>query len=608
MTRTILLAAAAGLLGSCTPPPSLDRVLANDNRHTAGTLRRDTLALHLVVRTAEWRPESDTTAMVRVAAFAEENKPAQIPAPLIRVREGTVIDATVRNGLTDSTIRIIGLSTRPAAVHDTIVLKPGESRHVTFAAGKAGTYLYRASQGNCKDGEREQAGGAFIVDPPDGSPPDRVFVINIWGNPIDSTNYSNAVAINGRSWPATERIDAVVGDTLRWRVVNASDRPHPMHLHGAYYRVDSKSDPFADTLYTPDARRLVVTEVMDPAQSMSIVWTPVRAGRWLFHCHIAFHVIPTDARIVPATRGSHDEMSTDPLHHMAGLVIGIDARLPKGMRDPERGPPRTLDLFVQQGPKRGRTDRSLSFILQEGATPPGADSIVLPGSPLILTRDEPTDVRVHNRLREPVSIHWHGLELESYSDGVTGWSGDAARAAPFVAPGSTFTAHLSMPRAGTFIYHTHVRDVHQLAAGLYGPILVLAPGTQYDPRTDHTFVVGWDGDSNKVHLLINGDSLSSPPLRIKLGETHRFRFINIGAAGDAYFTLKRDTTLAEWHALAKDGADLPESQRTVRKAALDINVGETYDFAFTPTSRGQYLLSAPTGKRPVHWERRIIVE
>src|SRR5690349_21242403 len=38
--------------------------------------------------------------------------------------------------------------------------------------------------------------------------------------------------LNGEAWPATERIHAAVGDSLRWRIVNATLLPHPMHLHG----------------------------------------------------------------------------------------------------------------------------------------------------------------------------------------------------------------------------------------------------------------------------------------------------------------------------------------------------------------------------------------
>jgi manganese oxidase len=445
------------------------------------------------------------------------------------------------------------------------------------------------------------------VDPAAGSPPDRIFVINIWGHPIDSLRYSNAVALNGRSWPHTERIAAVVGDTMQWRVVNASGRGHPMHLHGAYFRVDSKGSAVSDTIYTERQRRLAVTEEMRAYHTMQIAWAPVRPGRWVFHCHITFHVIPTNARVVPAEHGSHDVSSVDPAEHMAGLVIGIDARMPAGQKEAARHAPRRLDLFVQEGPRRGRADRTLSFVLQRGKSRPAPDSTEIPGTLLVLTRDQPTDVVVHNRLKEPTAVHWHGLELESYSDGVAGWGGTAAMPTPPIMPGKRFTARLSLPRAGTFIYHTHLNDQEQLSSGMYGPLVVLEPGQTFDPRTDHVHIVGWDSYGENVHALVNGDSVSSPPIEMRVGETHRFRFINIGAAARAFFQLTRDSTVAEWRALAKDGATLSAAQQVHGKAQLRIDVGETYDFEFTASSAGEYRLSTPTGPKGEQWERKIIV-
>ena len=594
-------------LGACAKPEDPGVVRANENRIAGGSLRRDTLTIRLAVRMADWRPESDSGPSISVAAFAEEGKAPRIPAPLIRVREGTVIAATVRNALTDSTVAVVGLATRPVAKHDTLYLKPGESKEVRFIAGTAGTYLYRAVLGNYGDREREQAAGAFVVDPAGGAPPDRIFVLNIWSDPVDSTSERDALTINGRSWPWTERISAIVGDTMSWRVVNATNRPHPMHLHGAYFRVDSKGDAFGDTLYANVMRRLAVTEEMAPQQTMSLAWSPVRPGRWLFHCHIAFHVIPTSARLNPAKTGSHDEHSSDPLQHMAGLVVGIDAKLPPGAREAERTNVRRLDLFVQEGKARGRSARALGFVLQQGAGPPAVDSVVMPGTTIVLTRDEPTDIQVHNRLKEPTSVHWHGLELESHSDGVAGWSGSAGMPAPPVAPAGSFIAHLSMPRAGTFMYHTHLRDLEQLSSGLYGAIVVMEPGQPFDPLRDHVHVVGWDGKDANVHLLVNGDSLSSPPIGMRVGETHRFRFVNIGAAAKADFTIRRGKDLVTWRAVAKDGADLPREQAIVRKAELLIDVGETYDFEFTPDRAGDYTLSTPVAAKGVTWTRHIRV-
>lgn len=589
-------------------PPPVPVVEPNDNTRAAGQQTGDTLRLQLTVQLADWFPEAADGPKVRAPVFAESGRAPSVPAPLIRVREGTIVVATVRNALADSAITLLGLTTHPAP-RDSAILAPGVTRTFTFAAGAAGTYYYRARIGRPSDAvEHDQAGGALIVDPVNGSPPDRVFVMNIWGEPIDSLRFGNALTINGRSWPWTERISAVVGDTARWRVINATGRPHPMHLHGAFFRVDSKGTQFSDTTYTSGERRLAVTEEMFARQTMLITWSPSRPGRWLFHCHINFHVSATDARLVPAAHDDHDATSSDPALHMAGLVLGIDATLPAGAAGEEpRIAPRTLDLFAQEGPKRGRADRAMSFVLQRGDAPPAKDSTEIPGSLLVLTRGQPTDVRVHNRLGEATSVHWHGLELESYSDGVPGWGGSAAMPTPPVLPGEGFTARLSMPRAGTFIYHTHLRDQVQLSSGMYGPIVVLEPGAVFDPRTDHVHIVGWDSFTGDMHLLVNGDSVSSPPIEMRVGDTHRLRFINIGAADYAQFTLMRDSTLAEWRAIAKDGADLPLTQRKVSKAKLLIDVGETYDFAFTAPSAGEWILSTPTAPNGARWSRRIVV-
>jgi manganese oxidase len=245
---------------------STDRVTANDNRRPAGRLRGDTLEITLVARAARWFPEADSGPHLDVTAFAVQGRAPEIPSPLIRVRTGTTIRATVRNELADSTLEVFGLFTRPAAALDSIILGPGESRTLTFAAGAPGTYVYGAKVGTIDWDmrERETMVGAFVVDSLGDQPNDRVFVVNIWGETIDSVRYRNALAINGRAWPYTERFTVATGDTLRWRWVNGSVRPHPMHLHGFYFTVNARGTLLADTAIAPDERPVVVTNVMNP--------------------------------------------------------------------------------------------------------------------------------------------------------------------------------------------------------------------------------------------------------------------------------------------------------------------------------------------------------
>ena len=607
-----LSAASAPQFHRTAPPPpdTLPLVEPNDNRQPAGTLRDGLLTVNLEVGRAGWYPEGDSVPGIEVVAFAEAGGAPQIPGPLLRVPAGTVIQVTVRNTLPDSTVTLHGFVTRPAAAADTIRVPPGEARVKLFSVGAPGTYFYWAEVGQYKGEpnraarvrEREQLAGALIVDERGTTPNDRVFVVNIWGEPVDSLTYRNALAINGRSWPRTERLDAAVGDSLRWRVINASARGHPMHLHGFYYQIAAAGGALANRAGPAGERPSIVTNELRAFQTMDVSWQANRPGNWLFHCHLTFHVVP-DARLDPRP-DRHDETSRHADEHMAGLILGIRVRA-AALAVPPAGPTRQLRMLVQEGPRRGRAPRSMGFVLQRNGTAPLADSIEVPGSPLVLTRGESARVTVVNRLREPTAVHWHGIELESYSDGVAGWSGDATRQAPLIAPQDSFTATLTLPRSGTFMYHTHLNDVEQLTSGLYGAIVVLEPGQRWDPESDHVVVLGWDGNFDPPNPVLNGDSVP-PPLNLAAGRAHRLRLVNIAAAGVFAFTLARDTTLQRWRALAKDGADLPPTLQTDRPARQAITVGETYDFAFTPPAPGSYILRAagPAG-RPV--SRAVVV-
>lgn len=585
----LLAAVAAGSARSADPPirsravregaAELSRVEPNDNRMPRGVLAGDSLVIALDVVTADWYPERDDAFHLRVAAFAEPGRAPEIPGPLIRVPAGTRIIATLRNSLADSAVTFMGFVTRPAATDSGISLRPGEQRTIRFMAGAPGTYFYDADVGVQSDAvEREQLAGAFIVDPAGGSPPDRVFVMNIWSGLIDSVNGAEALAINGHSWPATERIRAMVGDSLRWRVINPTVRNHPMHLHGVYFRMDSRGGMTADTAFEGDARQLAVTSSMLPGTTMEIAWRPDRPGNWLFHCHLMFH----------AMGDPHFSHSSDPDKHMGGLVLGIMADPRPGDPIAARPNPRKLTLETAETAPRGRSPRRLGFSMVAGRSQPG-DTVSVPGPLLVLTRGEPTDITVRNRLPEPTAIHWHGIELESWSDGVPGWSGIGDRRAPAIAPGDSFTARLTLPRAGTFMYHTHLNDIEQITSGMYGPIVVLEPGQHFDASRDHVFLVSWDGPDDPPRQLVNGDSVPRTE-SLEAGVAHRFRFINIGPAVFARFTVLRDTTVQQWRLVAKDGADVGLPERALRPATMRIDVGEIADYEFVPPAPGEYML------------------
>ena len=72
------------------------------------------------------------------------------------------------------------------------------------------------------------------------------------------------------------------------------------------------------------------------------------------------------------------------------------------------------------------------------------------------------------------------MELESYYDGVHGWGGTGQQVTPMIEPGGSFVVRFTPPRAGTFIYHTHLHDNRQLTSGLYGAMIVAEPGERFE--------------------------------------------------------------------------------------------------------------------------------
>ena len=566
MQRTLAFAVSSLVLFSASgarPPIAVVPAIPNDNRTPAGALANDTLTVALELRVATWRPNGDSGIALPVEAFAEAGHDASIPGPLLRVPSGTEMNVSVHN-LLDVRAVVHGLRDHDGT-SDSLVLAPGERRDVRFTARTVGTHFYFARTTSATTvmsrGADAQLAGAFIVDPsaPGAAAHDRVFVITAWEDTVKNSSLrygrGQLFAINGLSWPHTERLSYATGDTVRWRVVNASQHGHPMHLHGFYFSVLSRGTPLGDTLYDASARRNAATEFLTAGTTMSVQWTPDRAGNWLFHCHFINHV-DTDIRLADSPHAAMSGTSASHfMNSMAGLVMAISVRDTATAQRAHRAEPprRRLRLFVDERGSRAPALPSYSFVLQQGAREPASDSMRLPGTTIYLHQNEPTEITVINRARDATVVHWHGIELESYYDGVAGWSGANAHTAPLIAPGDSFVVRLTPPRAGTFIYHTHADDLTQLTGGLYGALIVLPAHTQ--PNILDRLVILSDSSAPDMHdtppSLVNGSSAPAP-IALCTGASHRFRFIGISAVTARRMRLLDDTTLVQWTPVAKD--------------------------------------------------------
>jgi FtsP/CotA-like multicopper oxidase with cupredoxin domain len=614
----IVLVALLGARPAASPGP--ETIAANDNRHPAGRLEHGVLTLALEVRPGALRPEEDGGLGIPALAFAEVGQPLQVPGPLIRVPQGTEVRVSLRNPL-DSTLTVYGLGARPLTSDSGIVLSPGQTREVRFRATTAGTYYYWAALN--RDGLLDrlwldsQLAGALVVDPPGAPTDDRIFVLGLWSYPsVDSLGVPGAeehMVINGKSWPYTERLTYPRGSAVRWRVINPTISSHPMHLHGFFFQVASRGDWRSEHTFRGDARPFEVTELVGPGETFALSWMPEREGNWVFHCHFPFHVSQhvalggggadpsTAPRVVAVSTGGATEAHGAP-HRMSGLVLGIHV-VPGATPAPRRAtdrPPREIRLLAQSAPRKYGRLAGMGYVMQEGGAEPARDSIDVPGPTLVLKRGEPVRITVVNHLAEPTAVHWHGIELESFPDGVPGWSGTPARIMPAIQPGDSFVAEFVPPRAGTYIYHTHNNEQLQMGSGLYGALLVVDSTRPYDPATEKLFVGGGGGPSDSLPQfgfespgLVNGTEAPAP-IEMKVGRTYRFRLININPDWRVVFSLTSDSAMARWRPVAKDGADLPPSQRGLRPAWLLTGPGETADFEYTPRVRGDLRLEVKT--------------
>ncbi len=117
----------------------------------------------------------------------------------------------------------------------------------------------------------------------------------------------------------------------------------------------------------------------------------------------------------------------------------------------------------------------------------------IPGPVIRMQEGKEALIRVHNRLDESTSIHWHGILLPFNMDGVPGIS------FPGIPAGETFTYRYPIRQNGTYWYHSHTGLQEQL--GHYGQ-LILGPA-EPDP-------VGYDVE----HSIVLSDWTFEKPHRV----------------------------------------------------------------------------------------------
>ncbi len=214
----------------------------------------------------------------------------------------------------------------------------------------------------------------------------------------------------------------------------------------------------------------------------------------------------------------------------------------------------------------------------------------LPG-PLIKTRvGDRLIVHFKNQLKEPTTVHWHGVRVPIEMDGVPDIS------QPPVNEGETFTYDFVVRDAGLYWYHPHVMSAAQVGFGLYGPLLVEDPEDGVGVEDQLTLVLSDIGFNTKGELepadsggsagmvfgreggyvLANGRH--HPVLKARSGAPQRWRIVN--AAKSRFFYLDLDGQ--EFTVIGVDGGI---QEKPVKTDILLVTAGERVDVIVTPKGK-----------------------
>lgn len=99
-----------------------------------------------------------------------------------------------------------------------------------------------------------------------------------------SAGAAGAWTINGQAYPNADPLTYRLGERIRFQFRNMSMVRHPMHLHGHFFQLVDRatgrvSGPIKDTV------------VVDPMMgAVDVEWVADNPGRWLLHCHHAYHM------------------------------------------------------------------------------------------------------------------------------------------------------------------------------------------------------------------------------------------------------------------------------------------------------------------------------
>jgi hypothetical protein len=265
--------------------------------------------------------------------YGVQGEIVQYPGPTLIVNQGDIVDINLKNTLPVPTSLVVdGITVTSVAVAGAILPGiltgevPADNGTTTvryrFLASQPGTYLYHSGTNPALQVEMGLLGVIIVRPTGFGPAPNRtaygdaesayihekLFLLTDMDirvhNAVQKGNYTNIDLsdyhdvywfINGRTLPDTlsttgapwlkyQPYDAFVrmnpGQTILYRMVNASRDPHPMHTHGNHHLIIGKQGRFLSTGIGADLSSNAFTTVLYPGDTVDAImtWTGVGIG------------------------------------------------------------------------------------------------------------------------------------------------------------------------------------------------------------------------------------------------------------------------------------------------------------------------------------------
>jgi hypothetical protein len=123
---------------------------------------------------------------------------------------------------------------------------------------------------------------------------------------------------------------------------------------------------------------------------------------------------------------------------------------------------------------------------------------------------------------------------------------------------------------------------------LYGPLIVVEPGTSFGP-TDRILFVADGGPGPRPRLFISG-SASPDTMELVAGARYRLRFMYLTSNHSVTTTLRGPNAPRQLRKLAQDGYE--EARPIFGASRFNAGAGQIFDFELAPIVPGMLWLDA----------------